>query len=49
VKKEREEISEVLMEEGIQSNRKMLITRSLGPIITLLEKEEVRKLNQRMI
>lgn len=50
VTKEREEISEgMLVVEGIQSNRKMLIALRWGRIITHLEKEEARKLNQLMI
>ena len=46
--KETEEISEGMVDR-MQSNRKMLIAPRLGPIITLLEKEEARKLNQLMI
>jgi hypothetical protein len=50
VTKEREEISVgMLVVEGIQSNRKTLIARRWGRIITLLETDEARKLNQLMI
>jgi hypothetical protein len=50
VTKEREEISEgMLVVEGIQSNRKILIALRWGRIITHLEKGEARKLSQLMI
>ena len=46
--KETEEITEGMVDR-MQSNRKMLITLSLGPIINLRGKEAPKKLSQLMI
>ncbi len=46
--KETEEITEGMVDR-MQSNRKMLITLSLGPIINLMGKEAPKKLSQLMI